>query len=211
MSRYSCVIFDCDGVLVDTEPIANRVLVDMANALGADIDMEYAYEFFKGNALQHCLQLIRERIDGPLPKHFEQQFRQESFEAFKREVRPVKGIKTVLDVLSVPFCVASSGPQNKIELNLELTGLTPYFSGRIFSCYTIQRWKPDPEVFLWAARTMGFDPSQCLIVEDSKLGVTAGLNGGFDVAALMSERDIMKHQLKPTHRISSPIQILDLF
>ena len=83
--------------------------------------------------------------------------------------------------LNIPFCVASSGPEDKIRLNLQLSGLLPYFENKIFSCYAIQKWKPDPAVFLWAAETMGFKPSECLVVEDSLSGVKAANAGGFDV------------------------------
>ena len=93
----------------------------------------------------------------------------------------MEGVKEVIENLSIPFCVASSGPKNKIKLNLELAGLSPYFESKIFSCYDIQKWKPDPAIFILAAKTMGFHPSECIIIEDSISGVQAALNGGFDV------------------------------
>ena len=83
--------------------------------------------------------------------------------------------------MEIPFCVASSGPVEKIRYNLELTGLLPYFENRIFSCYTINKWKPNPAVFLWAADIMKFKPKDCVIIEDSMTGVKAAKNGGFDV------------------------------
>ncbi|MBB1489925.1 HAD-IA family hydrolase, partial [Oceanospirillum sp. D5] len=100
-------------------------------------------------------------------------YRARTFETFKKEIQPIKGIKEVLENLKIPFCTASSGPENKIRLNLELTGLLPFFGDNIFSCYTIQKWKPEPDVFLWAAKTMGFQPNECLVVEDSVSGVEA--------------------------------------
>ena len=181
MSRYKCVIFDCDGVLVDSEPIGNRVLVDMANELGADIDMEYAYKNFKGHKMQSCADQIEALIPQTLPDNFIAEYRKRSFEAFQSEIQPVEGILDLVSSLTKPFCVASSGPENKIRLNLELTGLLPFFENRIFSCYAIQKWKPSPAVFLWAAETLGFDASECVVIEDSITGVTAAKNGGFDV------------------------------
>lgn len=181
MSKYKCVIFDCDGVLVDSEPIANRVLVDMANELGANIDLDYALKNFKGTSMQRCQEQIAELVPQRLPEDFLPRFRERSFESFRQNIQPVDGIAEVLENLDIPFCVASSGPENKIRLNLELTGLLPHFEDKIFSCFTVRKWKPDPAVFLWAAETMGFKPEECIVIEDSISGVNAAKNGGFDV------------------------------
>lgn len=182
MSKYKCIIFDCDGVLVDSEPLSNQVMVDLANALGANIDIDYAYKHFKGNSFNACANKISKLITQELPVDLEEQYRQESFKRFKKEIKPIDGIKDVLRDLKIPFCVASSGPINKIELNLELTGLSSFFQKKaIFSCYTIEKWKPDPAIFFWASRAMGFKKEECLVVEDSSIGIEAAIRGGFDV------------------------------
>ena len=181
MSKYKCIIFDCDGVLVDSEPTSVQILVDMANGYGANIDMAYGMKHFKGSFFYSCKNKIAQLANTVLPDSFEEDYRQKSFEAFKKNMQPVQGIEKVLKNLEVPFCVASSGPENKIRLNLELSGLLPHFENKIFSCYTIEKWKPDPAVFLWAAETMGFTPQECLIIEDSLSGVHAAKNGGFYV------------------------------
>ncbi|MCB0399553.1 MAG: HAD-IA family hydrolase [Winogradskyella sp.] len=182
MSKYKCIIFDCDGVLVDSEPLSNQVMVDLANTFGANIDLDYAYQHFIGNSFNECANKISKLITQELPNDFEEQYRKESFKRFKKEIKPIEGVKEVLQDLEIPFCVASSGPVNKIKLNLELTGLLPFFQEKtIFSCYTINRWKPDPAVFLWASETMGFTIDECLVIEDSSIGIEAALRGGFDV------------------------------
>ena len=181
MGKYKCIIFDCDGVLVDSEPISNQVLVDTANEYGANINLDYAFKHFKGSFLYSCINQIKQLATKPLPESFEVDYRARSAEAFKQHVKPVEGISEVLNNLTIPFCVASSGPVEKIRLNLSLTGLLPQFENKIFSCYDIQKWKPDPAVFLWASKTMGFKTQECLIIEDSLSGVTAAKNGGFDV------------------------------
>ena len=181
MTKYKCIIFDCDGVLVDSESIAIGTLVEMANNLGANMNLHESIATLKGKSFNFCLQKISERITKSLPDTFEKDYRTNSFKAFKENIQPIKGIKEVLENLVIPFCVASSGPENKIRLNLELTGLLPFFENKIFSCYTIQKWKPDPAVYLWAAETMGFKPEDCLVIEDSVSGVQAAINGGFDV------------------------------
>lgn len=186
MGKYKCIIFDCDGVLVDSEPISNQVIVDMANELGANIDLNYAMKHFKGGSFESCKIKISTLIEKQIPATFENEYRLRSFEAFKLNMKPIEGVQDVLDNLNMPFCVASSGPQNKIKLNLELTGLLPYFENRIFSCYSIQKWKPDPAVFLWAAKTMDFRVDECLVIEDSLSGVSAAKNGGFDAYGFTS-------------------------
>ena len=181
MSKYKCIIFDCDGVLVDSEPIGNQVLVDMANGYGADIDLDYAFKHFKGGSIYTCRDKIQALVNQPLSQDFIAEYRRRSYNAFKEQIQPVEGVKEVIESLSIPFCVASSGPTEKIHLNLELTGLLPYFEDNIFSCYTIEKWKPEPDVFIWAAKTMGFKPEDCVVIEDSLTGIQAAKAGGFDV------------------------------
>lgn len=210
MMNYKCIIFDCDGVLVDSEPIGNQVMVDMANELGANITLDYAYKHFKGNALNDCIQQISELITMKLPIDFESDYRKRSFEKFKSDIKPIEGILAVIENLNIPFCVASSGPENKIQLNLELTGLWPYFKSHVFSCYNVQKWKPDPAVFLWAAKTMGFKPSECVVIEDSIIGVNAAINGGFDVFGFTAHD--YKHELqgKATKTFDNMAQLPEL-
>lgn len=181
MYKYKCVIFDCDGVLVDSESISSQILVDMTNEMGANIDLDYALKNFKGISMQQCQDQIANLIGQEIPPDFIIKFRNRSFNSFKKNIKPVEGITEVLQNLELPFCVASSGPENKIRLNLELTALLPFFEDRIFSCYTVGKWKPDPAVFLLAANTMGFKPDECLVIEDSISGVQAAKAGGFDV------------------------------
>lgn len=181
MSRYKCVIFDCDGVLVDSEPISNQILVDMANDLGADIDLAFAMKHFKGSHFKECVAIVSKLVNKPIPETFEAEYRRRSLEAFEKHLKPIEGVTQVIQQLHLPFCVASSGMESKMRFNLNLVGLLPYFENKLFSCYTIQKFKPEPDVFLWAAKTMGFQPHECVVIEDSVLGVQGALKGGFDV------------------------------
>lgn len=174
-----CIIFDCDGVLVDSEVINNRVLLEMLADYGVKMDLTEAVEELSGIRLKEGLRILQRRATRPFPENFEQDFRARTYEVFKTEMKPVAGVKELLDSLTVPFCVASSGPVEKIRLNLSLTGLLGYFENRIFSGYDINSWKPDPGIFLYAAEKMGFDPAACVVIEDSKAGITAAVRGGF--------------------------------
>ena len=210
MSKYKCIIFDCDGVLVDSEVIGNKIFADMANELGAQIDLDYALKHFKGSFFHECKTHISKLIDSDIPDTFEDDYRKRSFEAFKADIKPIEGISDVLNKLTVPFCVASSGPENKIQLNLELTGLSPYFNNNIFSCYTLKKWKPDPSVFLWAAKTMGFEPCECVVIEDSISGVRAAKRGGFDVFGFTAHDYNNKLEVEATKTFNTMSSLLNM-
>lgn len=176
-----CIIFDCDGVLVDTEKIGNGILLEMAAEHGFEMKLEDAYRDFNGRNLKECFQHIETTIDKKLPESFENEYRTKSFEAFKTQVKPMEGVVEFIEKLKIPYCVASSGPVDKIRLNLEVAGLLDKFENKIFSSYQINSWKPEPGIFLHAAKEMGFDVKDCIVVEDSKAGVMAGKSGGFKV------------------------------
>jgi HAD superfamily hydrolase (TIGR01509 family) len=165
MANYKCVIFDCDGVLVDSEAIGNQILVNMANNLGANIDFRFAMKHFKGSHFKECVALISKLVTKPVPETFEAEYRRRSLEAFEKHLKPIEGVTKVIEQLQLPFCVASSGMESKMKFNLKLVGLLPYFESKMFSCYTIQKFKPEPDVFLWAAKTMGFKPNECVVLK----------------------------------------------
>ncbi|MDA6070137.1 HAD family hydrolase [Flavobacterium sp. AC] len=179
--EVKCIIFDCDGVLVDTEKIGNGILLSMAAQYGFEMKLEDAYRDFNGRNLKECFSHIETAIGKNLPDSFEREYREKSFEAFKTQVKPMEGIVEFLNKLKIPYCVASSGPVDKIRLNLEVAGLLDKFEDKIFSSYQIKSWKPEPGIFLHAAKEMGFEVKDCIVIEDSKAGVIAGIQGGFKV------------------------------
>lgn len=185
--KYKCIIFDCDGVLVDSEHISNSVLIETANDLGVTISSKYALEHFGGKSLKSCLDYIEVLLGKKLPTNFETQFRNKTFAAFKTDLKPIKGIHDLLSKIEIPFCVASSGPLEKIQLNLTTTKLIPHFEGKMFSSYEIGSWKPNPEIFLYAAKKMGFEVADCVVIEDSISGIQAAKSGGFDVIGFVND------------------------
>ncbi len=186
--EYKCIIFDSDGVLADSETLSAKVFQEMALELGLNLDFETAVERFAGTSMKENLQFIEENIAGPLPLNFEIEFRERTYEAFKTDLKAVRGIHELIEKLGIPFCVASSGPMEKIRLNLGLVSLLDRFENRIFSSYDIGSWKPEPGIFLHAAREMGFAPKDCVVVEDSASGIRAAIAGGFEVYALANEK-----------------------
>lgn len=187
--KYQCIIFDCDGVLVDSEEISNSVLLQMASRAGIEINKQYAIQHFNGKSLQSTFREIEKLLGKPLPATFEQDYRAASYKAFALDLKAIKGVHHFIEKLHIPFCVASSGPPQKIKQNLATTNLLDKFTDRIFSCYDIGSWKPEPQIFLHAAKTMGFLPEQCAVIEDSLSGIKAARSGGFDVYALTSKKN----------------------
>ena len=186
--EFKCIIFDSDGVLVDSETLSAKVFQEMAHELGFDLDFEIALERFAGTSMKENLQFIGENIEGPLPVDFEKEFRERTYKVFKTDLKAVNGIADLIEKLGIPFCVASSGPVEKIRLNLGLVNLLDHFENKIYSSYDIGSWKPDPGIFLHAAKRMGFEPEECAVIEDSASGIRAAIAGGFKVYALANEK-----------------------
>ncbi|KUJ35276.1 HAD family hydrolase [Streptomyces sp. NPDC093228] len=183
--RYDLVIFDNDGVLVDSEPISNRLLAGYLTEIGHPTSYEDSIRDFMGSAMHRVHDLIEERTGERLPSDFDDVFHARVFAAFERELKPVPGVVEVLEKLSadgVPYCVASSGSHERIRVGHRTTGLDRWFvDGRIFSSQDVGRGKPAPDLFLHAAERMGVAPGDCLVVEDSPLGVRAAVAAGMDV------------------------------
>ena len=187
--KYNCIIFDCDGVLVDSEAISAKIFQNMILELGFEVDFETVLEQITGTSMKENLLFISEIINGELPAYFETDFRKRSYEAFKTDIKPINGIPDLLGKIKVPVGVASSGPVEKIRLNLTTTSLIHFFGENIFSSYEIQSWKPDPEIYLHAAKVMGFKPAECAVIEDSEVGIMAAKAGGFDVFGFTNEKN----------------------
>lgn len=179
---FDLIIFDCDGVLVDTELIQLRIMATMVQELGGTLTEEEALLYFRGSKMAEHLELIeRDYLPRPLPATFEATMRQRWESAFQEKLEPIAGVRPMLEAISLPKCVASNGPLDKMRLTLTLTGLISYFDDRLFSAYEIGRWKPDPGLYLHAAEAMGIPPQHCAVVEDSAVGVQAAVAAGMTV------------------------------
>lgn len=208
--NYKCIIFDCDGILVDSEEISNRVLIEMAKEVGVNLRLEEILRDFAGKSLKWMFDQIQERTTTSLPADFVHDYRKRTFEAFETEIKPISGVREVLEKLDTPFCVASSGPVNKINLNLSTTGLIHFFENRIFSSYEIGSWKPNPEIFEYAAKQMGFLPEECVVIEDSLAGIQAAKTGGFDVYGLANEKNQSELEAAGAHVFFNMIDLIHL-
>lgn len=174
-------IFDCDGVLVDSEPIANRVLVQLLNEHGLNVKYEEAIQTFTGLSNDSFAELIRHKFNKVLSADFFEELRKRTFAVFETDLKAVHGVQEALKQISFAKCVASSGDYAKIKKSLSLTGLLSVFGANIFSASEVERGKPAPDLFLFAAQKMSMKPEQCYLVEDSIHGVKAGVAAGMTV------------------------------
>ncbi|NWF25895.1 HAD family hydrolase [Streptomyces sp. PKU-EA00015] len=183
--RYDLVIFDNDGVLVDSEPLSNTILAGYLTELGHPTSYEDSLRDYMGAAVHRVHDLVRERTGQALPADFDETLHARVFAAFERELAAVDGVTDVLEKLTadgVPYCVASSGSHERIRVGHRTTGLDRWFTDDVlFSAQDVGRGKPAPDLFLHAAARMGVAPERCVVVEDSRLGVQAALAAGMDV------------------------------
>ncbi|MGO4331861.1 HAD family hydrolase [Cupriavidus sp. M-11] len=194
--RFDCVIFDCDGVLVDSEPIVNRVLNQMLNELGIEISLEDSTRWFLGRAVREELDNIALRRGAPLPKNWLSQWLARRNAVLEAEVQAVPHVReavTAIAAAGLPICVASGADRVKVKLQLSRTGLVALFQQdereHIFSSTEVERSKPAPDVYLLAARTMNVEPSRCAVIEDSPAGITAGVAAGMTVFGYAARND----------------------
>src|ERR671936_1200079 len=176
--QLELVIFDCDGVLVDSERVAVKVDVQVFAALGVALTEEEVIEHFVGRSDEYIASQLEAMLERPLDTGWEEEFAPLYREAFAAELRPVDGVVEALDQIEIPSCVASSGTHEKMRYTLGLTGLYERFAGRIFSVTEVAQGKPAPDLFLHAARQMGVEPPCCAVVEDSRWGVEAARAAG---------------------------------
>lgn len=174
------VVFDCDGVLVDSERISHLVLQAMLAEHGAPLSFDEAVATFMGASMPHTLARVQ-ALTGVPPDDFLPRFRARTYAAFAAALAPVPGVPALLASLATPFCVASNGPREKMTLTLTRTGLIGHFDGRLFSADDVRHPKPAPDLFLHAAARMAVAPSACVVVEDSPTGVRAARAAGMAV------------------------------
>lgn len=177
------VIFDCDGVLVDSERLACQGLVDLLRRYGIAADLAYVLEHFQGRSLASLMEHYH-ALDRPLPERFRDELRDWIAHAFRDALQPIAGIDQVLQSLharALPYCVASSSDLQRVRLSLHLTGLDAHFDDRLYTAELVRQGKPAPDLFLYAAERMGIAPQHALVIEDSVSGVLAAKDAGMRV------------------------------
>jgi len=194
-NSFDLIIFDCDGVLVDSERVANEVFARVLEEVcGLQFTLEDMFDTFVGHSRDQCLRKIETLIGEPPPSELDRRYQQDINSALAESVAAIDGIEAVLEQLALPYCVASSGSHDKMRMTLGKTNLMRFVAGRIFSTSDVERGKPHPDIYLHAARTMGIDdPARCLVIEDSPIGVTGAVAAGMKVFGFA--------ELMPAHRL----------
>lgn len=180
LPKPDLVIFDCDGVLVDSEILSCQCLSEALGECGIELSIEQALQLFLGQSASAVRQYYRER-GRSVPETFLAKLQSRVRESFKRSLRPIPGVGSLLSKLHTPYCVASSSDVDRVALSLALTGLAPHFGDRLYTSQMVARGKPAPDLFLYAAAQMKTMPMRTLVVEDSVSGVTAAKAAGMTV------------------------------
>ncbi|KGY10499.1 HAD-IA family hydrolase [Vibrio sinaloensis] len=187
--QIKCVIFDCDGTLVDSERLCCEALCQAFNHFGAKLSMEDAISHFEGGKLADILSMTKQRLGVKVSiDKLEPVYRDYLDGLFDAQLQPMEGVFDVLDYLDtrgIEYCVASNGPRVKIERALELTGLLPQFKGKIFSAFDTNSWKPEPDLVMYSAMNMGFRLEECMYVDDTPKGLEAGVRAGVKTVHLI--------------------------
>ncbi|PWC37536.1 HAD family hydrolase [Azospirillum sp. TSO35-2] len=203
------VIFDCDGVLVDSEPISIAVLVEGIRAAGAVIDESVAYRRFLGRSLGSIGSILLEEYGLCFDAAHQEAMRARLFDRFRAALQPIPGVADTLSRLGRRRCVASSSQPDRIRLSLTVTGLLEYFDGNIYSSAMVKSGKPAPDLFLHAAQGMGADPAGCVVVEDSPAGIEAAKRAGMRVFAFVGGSHAEPAGLRRTVEALAPDLVFD--
>jgi HAD superfamily hydrolase (TIGR01509 family) len=181
MSDFDLIIFDCDGVVVDSEILSCGCLLTMLRRHGIAVDLPEIYDRFLGRGFRAVAEQYAVWRGEPLPEGFRAELEELARKSFSAALHPMPGIVELLTGLDTRYCLASSSDFNRIELCLSVTRLSDFFTGRLFSAQMVANGKPAPDLFLHAAKTMGVDPARTLVIEDSAIGVAAGIAAGMAV------------------------------
>ena len=203
---FDLVIFDCDGVLVDSEPLAARLLSEALQPFGLDWSAAQVDIAFRGMRMADCLERVESELGHALPPDFERALARRERECFAESLKPIPGVASVLKhldaVFDVPVCVASSSGPERIEHSLRVTGLFEFFSEARFSGTEVANGKPAPDLFLHAAHRCGAAPHRCAVIEDSVAGITGGLAAGMQVFAYRAKPE-------PAHSLRVDFERMD--
>ena len=180
MTHPDLIIFDCDGVLIDSEVLSCRCLSEVLAGYGINLGLDQALELFLGRSTTAVLDHY-EALGRPIPKQFSAELSAGVRAAFLSALCPIEGVSSVLEGLQIPYCVASSSDFDRVSFSLSLTGLAPHFDSRLYTSQMVERGKPAPDLFLYAAERMQADPRRTLVIEDSISGVRAGKAAGMTV------------------------------
>jgi HAD superfamily hydrolase (TIGR01509 family) len=185
------IIFDFDGVIADSEVLANTVLAEVVTELGVPTTVEDAYRTYMGKRLPDVMEAVEQAVGRTLPGSFAEQFQERTLARFRRELAPIAGVREfIARFADVSRCIASSSSPDRLAVCLDVLKMTALFDGRVFSASNVARGKPHPDIFLHAAAQIGVPPHECIVIEDSASGVIAARAAGATVIGLLAAAHI---------------------
>lgn len=185
INTLDLIIFDCDGVIADSEVLSTRATAAALAEYGLDLTEKQVADLFLGKTLQAGLENIRTQFHQELPASFPARKMQLTEAVFRSDLTPVPGVVSLLDQLALPYCVASNSAHERLRFTFDATGLTSYFSGRVYSADDVSQGKPAPDLFLHAARSQNTPPHRCLVIDDSPSGVRAAVAADMPVIGFL--------------------------
>lgn len=203
------ILFDCDGVLVDSEPISTTVFVEYLVEMGLEINENTVYRKFLGRSMGALATVLSNEFDFTITDEHLQAIRGRLFNRLSSNLKPITGISQVIGSLEQAICVASSSQVDRIRLSLGVTDLLRFFEPHIFSASMVENGKPAPDLFLHAARTMGVSPARCLVIEDSPAGIEAAKRAGMQVFAFVGGTHAAPANLRERAKPLAPDAVFD--
>ncbi|MFO1121905.1 MAG: HAD family hydrolase [Hyphomicrobiales bacterium] len=215
-SPIAAVIFDCDGVLVDSEMLSAGVLMGMMAEIGLPITPEVFRGDFLGRSFAAAAQRAELRFGRPLPPDFQMRYRARLLARMKEDLRPMQGVRELLARMRASYCLATSSSPERLALSLSVTGLAPYFANRAYTASEVRNGKPAPDLFLHAAEQLGVAAERCLVIEDSEMGVRAAHAAGMRVWHFAGGAHIaagyrLPEELVPERRVGSMAELTESF
>jgi len=207
LEQTKCVIFDCDGTLIDSEKLCCQALVNVFSEFGAKLNLNDCYTHFQGGKLADILMDIQTRLGLSISiDTLEPLYRAELEALFQRHLKPMDGAVELIKFLKkqdIEFCIASNAPRSRVESSLAMTGMLDDFRGKVFSAFDANSWKPEPDLIMYIAMNMGFLPNECIYVDDTLKGIEAGVRAGIQSFRLRPNLDESKWQSKSRRSGSS--------
>lgn len=190
MKNFKCVIFDCDGVLVDSEILASKASIEMLRPYGLDMSVEEYSQYFAGKVEEDIVDIITQKYNISLPDDFISKVRLKIDYELDHNLQAISGVKDTISGIPVTCAVVSNSHLVRVIQSVKVAGLSGFFGKRLFSAEMVERPKPDPGIYLYAARQLNMDPAECLVVEDSLSGVTAAHKAGMTVVGFLGASHI---------------------
>jgi HAD superfamily hydrolase (TIGR01509 family) len=210
VAKIELVIFDCDGVLIDSEDLSAAVLLELFSALGANLDQQYFHKNCLGRSFQELAKRFKVNTGITLPDDFEQSFRTKLLARFVQDLKPIAGAEEVLNRLNLPFCVATGSHRLRAESALQSAGLFEIVKDRLYTADLVVHGKPAPDLFLYAAKKHNFAPENCLVIEDSDIGIEAAQAAGMPVWRFTGGSHMQSLFIRPAANLGPVFTFSDL-